>query len=411
MSEKTKKMDRRTFLKKTGLGSASSLLALSAGLTGSASAALTAQSPVIKEVEMPTRVLGKTGVPVSVLSLGGMIDFTTDSILLRMALKMGVNYWDTAHSYANGQSEIGIGNYFEKNPGDRKKIFLTTKSSGKNDPEGMTERLEISLSRLKTDYIDLYLMHGLKDPDTLTPEISAWADGKKKEGKIRFFGFSTHGNMARMLLHASGQGFIDAIMATYNTDVMEDDDMKAAVDACAKAGIGLVAMKTQGARFKLLGSSAAASATESFMNAGYTLEQAKLKAVWQDQRIAAICSQMKNMAMLRDNAAAASDGKKLTGRDLNRLQQLAQSSCHLYCRGCMQCEIVMGGQTRIPDVLRQMMYYNAYGEPGVARQQFHEIPEYIRKNIALIDFAPAERVCPNQIEIGKIMKEAAVLLA
>jgi uncharacterized protein len=411
MATKNSKMDRRTFLKKTGLSSASSLLALSAGLAGSASAALTAQGPDKKNTEMPTRVLGKTGVPVSVLSLGGMIDFTTDSILLRMALKMGVTYWDTAHSYSNGNSEIGIGNYFEKYPEDRKKIFLATKSSGKNDPEGMTERLELSLSRLKTGFIDLYLMHGIKDPDALTPEIKAWVDRKKKEGKIRFFGFSTHGNMDKMLLHASRLDFIDAIMTTYNTDVMEEDGMKTAVDACRNAGIGLVAMKTQGARFKLFASSQSASVTESFMKAGYTLEQAKLKAVWQDQRFAAACSQMKNIAMLRDNAAAATDGKKLTGLDLERLRNLAQNSCHLYCQGCMQCEIAMGGQTRIPDILRQMMYYNAYGEPRTARQEFNEIPKHIRENIAVIDYGPAERVCPNKIEIGRIMKEAAGLLA
>jgi len=410
MASEKKRMNRRTFLQTTGLSTVSSVLALSAGLTGSALAGEAAKADASSKNEMPTRILGKTGAPVSILSLGG-IDFTTNQILLRMALKMGVTHWDTAHNYNNGNSEIGIGKYFEKTPEDRKRVFLVTKASGKSDPEGMTQRLNLSFERMKTDYIDLYFMHHVKNPKYLTREIKEWADQKKKEGKIKFFGFSTHSNMAKMLMHASKLGWIDAIMTTYNYHVMIKDDMKAAVDACARADIGLIAMKTQGSPLKLINSSKELVVTESFMDKGYTIEQAKLKTVWQDERIASCCSKMKNITMLKDNVAAAGDRKKLTVSDINQLKWLSKNTCNLYCQGCMRCETVLGSQYRIPDVLRYLMYFNSYGETDEARRLLRQIPESVKKNIAVTDFSIAERVCPHHIEIGKMMREAVNVLA
>lgn len=402
------KIDRRTFLKATGLGGAS--LALSAGIGANAMAEKMTGDDTPEKAGMPTRILGKTGVPVSILSLGG-VDFTSNQLLLRMALKMGVTYWDTAHDYENGKSEIGIGDYFQKYPEDRKKIFLVSKASGKDDPEGMSQRLGLSLERMKTGYIDCYFIHGATKTKQLTPEVKAWAEQQKKSGKIKFFGFSTHANMPQLLTHASTLGWIDVIMSTYNYHVMLDDDMKAAVAACAKANIGLVAMKTQGAPLKMIDSSKELAITESFINQGFTVEQAKLKTVWQDERISACCSKMKNITMLKDNVAAAGDAKKITGGNMRRLNLLSQNTCRLYCRACMKCEIAMGGETRIPDILRYMMYFNSYQETENARNLFKTLPDHIRKDLAMNDYTPAERACPNRIEIGKLMREASVLFA
>ena len=152
------------------------------------------------------------------------------------------------------------------------------------------------------------------------------------------------------------------------------------------------------------------SVTESFINQGFTVEQAKLKTVWQDERIAACCSKMKNITMLKDNVAAARDMKKLAGSNIRQLFQLSQSTCGLYCHACMKCESTMGYQTRIPDVLRYMMYFNSYGETDNARDLFKALPDQLKKSIAANDYSPAERACPNHIEIGKLMREAAVLL-
>jgi len=75
---------------------------------------------------------------------------------------MGVTCWDTSHDYIGGKSEKGIGKYFSKFSEDRKKIFLITKS-GASQPGGLTQHLHKSLERMKTDYIDLFLIQAVSD--------------------------------------------------------------------------------------------------------------------------------------------------------------------------------------------------------------------------------------------------------
>ena len=146
---------------------------------------------------------------------------------------------------------------------------------------------------MNTSYVDMYFIHYVSDAkDELTDDVKAWAEKAKAEGKIRFFGFSAHKNMANSMLAAAKLGWIDGIMMSYNYRLMLKDEMKKAVDACVKAGIGLTAMKTQAAFsanfYASIGSETddALKMTERFLQKGYTAEQAKLKAVWENPHIA-----------------------------------------------------------------------------------------------------------------------------
>ena len=397
----TKRINRRTFLKAAGLGSASSIMAFSGGIA--------ANPP---EKGMPTRIFGKTGVKVPILTLGGGLDFTQNWILLKIALDRGVSYWDTANNYVNGNSEIGIGQYFERFPEDRKKVFLCTKVSGSTDPAVMTKQLHLSLERLQTDMIDLYFIHGMKKPDLLTPDIRAWAEKAKSEMKIRFFGFSTHSNMAPMLLRAATLGWIDGIMTSYNYHLMLEDDMKRGIEACHKADIGLTAMKTQGEFFKLFSTGRQLSLARTFMNKGYTIEQAKLKTVWSDERIASCCSKMKNVTTLNANVAAAVGDTDLSRGDLHRMERYANASRQSYCTGCSDtCETAMDQECHIADVLRYMMYQESYGETDEAKRLFAQLPEGERSAMVSRDYSVAEQRCPHNIEIGKMMRKAASMLS
>jgi aryl-alcohol dehydrogenase-like predicted oxidoreductase len=106
---------------------------------------------------IPTRPFGQSGVNVSILSLGGVLG-TSDLLVFRQAMKMGVTYWDTADSYGRGKNEKAIGKYFAKFPDDRKKVFLVTKSAT-SDPKKLSEKLDISLHRMNTSCVDLYFIH------------------------------------------------------------------------------------------------------------------------------------------------------------------------------------------------------------------------------------------------------------
>ena len=125
MSRKSKDtgVTRRDFVKTVGLAG---IAVAGAGVSG-ALAAPEQPAAAAPAATMPKRKLGKTGVEVSILNLGGMFDTINNQLLLKQALKWGVTYWDTAESYGNGLSEEGMGRFFARNPEARKEIFLVTK--------------------------------------------------------------------------------------------------------------------------------------------------------------------------------------------------------------------------------------------------------------------------------------------
>ena len=408
MTEKENENPRRTFLKAAGAVGAASIIA---SLAPFVNASDKSSSKKIAPMTVPTRPFGKTGVNVSVLSLGGVLGMS-DLIVFRQAMKMGITYWDTADSYGRGKNEKAIGKYFAKFPNDRKKVFLVTKAAT-SDPKKLTEKLNASLHRMNTSYVDMYFIHYVKDvKDELTSDVKAWAEKAKAAGKIRLFGFSAHKNMENSMLAAATLGWIDGIMMSYNYRLMVKDEMKRAVDACIKAGIGLTAMKTQAAFlayfYATIGSKTdnALSMTESFLKKGYTEEQAKLKVVWENPNIASICSAMPNMTILQANAAAALNKNKLSLLDKQLFEQYAQRTASGYCAGCANiCESAVDFRVPISDVLRCSMYYNSYRDRDKALALFNALPAEKKSSILITDYSKAEQFCPQKIQIGKVLKK------
>ena len=408
MSEIEIKTSRRSFIKSVGAIGAGSLLASLAPMVDAADKNSSKKADL---QTLPTRLFGKTGVNVSILSLGGVLGMS-DLIVFRQAIKMGVTYWDTADSYGRGKNEKAIGKYFIKFPKDREKVFLVTKAAT-SDPKKLTEKLTTSLQRMNTSYVDMYFIHYVKDvKDELTNDVKAWAEKAKAEGKVRFFGFSAHKNMENSMLAAAKLGWIDGIMMSYNYRLMVKDEMKRAVDACVKAGIGLTAMKTQATFlsnfYSSIGSETdeALNMTENFLKKGYTEEQAKLKVVWQNPNIASICSAMPNMTILQSNVAAALNKKTLSLRDKQIFDQYAQKTASGYCAGCADiCESAVGNRIPISDVLRCSMYYNGYGDRDKALALFNALPTAQKANIFRTDYSQAEKNCPQNILIGRVLKE------
>jgi len=392
---------RREFLKTTG--------AVGLGLLAASAAP---QSLCAQESgRVPTRPFGKTGVNVSILSMGGMFDIPNNQIMLRQAVKWGVTYWDTANSYEGGNSELGIGKYFAKYPEDRKGIFLVTKSTAWT-LKGMTEHLHLSLERMRTDYIDLFFVHSIRSISSMDKDMQKWGEKAKAEGLIRFFGFSTHSNMEECLLPAAGLGWIDGIMMAYNYRLMHTDQMRRAVDACAKAGIGLTAMKTQGGGQVLTNDPEELKLAGRFVQSGFTEGQARLKAVWENPQIASICSQMPSMALLSQNAAAAMNKAGLSALDREALSRYAQASSAGYCAGCTRiCESVITGPVPVGRVMRYLMYGRSYGNRDFARSRFRALPVETRAVMDRLDYTAAEARCPQKMPIGRLMREAASELA
>jgi len=409
MNEKQNKIDRRNFLKTVGAaGMASALARVTTAEPNEPNAP--DKKKESKFPQVPKRKLGKTGVEVSCLALGTMFNLVENQIILRRSLQLGVNYWDTANIYANGQSEIGIGKFLEKNPDARKKLFIVSKASRATTVEEVEQRLQTSLERMKTDYIDLYYgVHVMSNPDRLTNELKQWAEKAKKRGVIKFFGFSSHSNMAECLAAAPALGWIDAALVVYNFRVMQDKKLQAAVEACHKAGIGLTAMKTQGKSIETEGDK---KLTDHFLKKGFTEGQAKIKVVLDDKRFSSLAVRMENISLLNMNVAAALDKTKLTQADKEVFKQYADSTCTGYCAGCANiCNSVLPDTPYVSEIMRYLMYYNSYGDRDRARELFAQLPDGVKKKLLSTDYTAAEARCPQHLPIGKYVAQAFTKLA
>ena len=400
-------LDRRDFLKRA--------LATGAGLGALAGGANTARADGDDESatpseKVPRRALGDTGQTVPILLVGCAQAFNAryDRILHR-AYQEGVEYLDTALVYAGGRSHTTIAPFI-KQIGDRKKQWITSKAPHKRnraDVASYKADLNTCLEQLETDYLDMFFMHALNDAKYLEPDYIRMGEELKSSEKIKFFGFSCHdGNVVELLNKAASIGApgIDAIMFKYSFADYGNLELNRAIDACVKAKIGLIAMKVQRSVPN------AQDEVEQFKSKDFTIHQAKLKAVWNDERIAAAVSHMDNVEKLNQNLAAAKSPIKISMRDFDQLQKLGRCNAHLHCNGCSHvCESRIDGETKVADAMRFLMYHESYGETDKARE-LYQLLTPAERALDGVDFAAAAHACPAGIDIPRRLQLARELL-
>ncbi|MFC2172669.1 aldo/keto reductase [Acidobacteriota bacterium] len=218
-------------------------------------------------------MLGNTGLKVSEIGLGA--GGLTDPVLVKYSLDNGINYFDTAETYARGKSESAIGEVAAK---DRKRMIICTKlnMNGETKQKEILKRYEKSLQRLQTSYSDILMIHGGNKDAVDNPEIYAAFDQLKKEKKLRFTGVSHHGpNMTKELWPIVKNRKVDVILLSY--DPAEYADLKDLLKAAEDKGIGLVAMKVF--------SSARKAELKEFKSGLFPFDQAALRWVLKDPYI------------------------------------------------------------------------------------------------------------------------------
>ena len=427
MKETQNRLNRRNFLKTAGAAGLASVLAGCESRKESEPNAVDTNAPTTaKEPEhpqVPKRKLGKTGIEVPCLALGALFNLVENQTILQKCFQWGVNLWDTAPDYAGENSERGIGKFLSKHPDARKKLFLVTKASDAVTVEDVERALQASLKRMNTKYIDIYYImdrmagpdyvgHGLSDPAKLTDDLRQWVKSAKKRKLIRFFGFSTHKNMAKCLAAAARLGWIDVVMTTYSFRIMQDTQLQDAIEACHKAGIGVIAMKTQGRPQEKIETQEDKKLAGHFLQRGFTKGQAKIKAVLQDKRISSACVGMQNVKILAQNVAAVLDKTELTQQDLDVFNKYARATCSGYCAGCAYiCDSALPDTPYVSDIMRYLMYYNSYGNRNRARELFAQIPANVRNKLLRMDYSLAEARCPQCMPIGKLVAEAVSKLS
>ncbi len=194
------------------------------------------------------RTLGRTGFKVSDLSMGcGSI---SDPNVVRYAYDHGINLFDTAEIYGNGDSETKIGEAMQHM--DRSKIFIVTKLGLDDNPDeqNLIERFNKCLERMKTPYADALMSHGIADVNLVTyePFLSA-CEKLKAEGKLKYTGISSHGPrgdepdaMDTVLNKAAEDGRFDIMLLSYG--FVNKDEGERVLKACKAKNVGTTIMKS-----------------------------------------------------------------------------------------------------------------------------------------------------------------------
>ena len=251
-------MERRDFLKTAAAAAAGTAASTASAQSNGMTAPKRPQSP-----EMVYRQLGTTGEMVSAIGLGGFHigkqpDPAESIALIRKAIDGGITFMDNCWDYNDGTSEVRMGNALRD--GYRDKVFLMTKIDGRTKQE-YNKQLDESLSRLRTDTIDLVQFHEVirfEDPDRIFAPGGALeaAVAARQAGKIRYIGFTGHKDPQihlRMLETAQKHNFhFDTVQMPINVmDAHFRSFAKEVMPVAIKQGIGVLAMKTFGDHFIL----------------------------------------------------------------------------------------------------------------------------------------------------------------
>jgi predicted aldo/keto reductase-like oxidoreductase len=358
---------------------------------------------------VPKRAFGNTGVEISKLCLGGGSFTGTDcQALLDEALKYGVNCWEIVSFITRDVYK----KYFKNHPEKRKNIFLTGKIYS-TDPTIMQEQLDKALHDNGTNVIDFLAIHPVDNIVVLTDAVRSWVEKVKKEKKIRFFGFCTHKNMDNCLSGAAELGWIDGIQTVYNYRLQSIKSMEDALQICHEKGIGIIAIKSMGltvlqkAEMQMLPLNEE-KLNDIFTAHGMSFEHAKLKAIWQNPNVTSVCSLMPNSKLLQSNASAAMGETSLDIGINKLLADYSDSTGQYFCRRCGICDTVNTDKIPIFNIMEMLMYYRGYGVKikDMIPKMFEQIPIEIRNKIADSDYSCAEKLCPQKMQIAKLMKEA-----
>ena len=352
------------------------------------------------------RRMGRTEWRVSDIAFGaGRISGEQGVRVLRAALERGVNYVDTAPDYSAEGSERAVG---EALTGRRGEVFLATKFCTPlgNLPTGTSvadykASVEASLTRLRTDYVDLIHIHGVDSVDRLLdPNVHEAFDRLREEGKARFLGFSSHTpRLVEVADAAIGSRRFDVMMLAYHHGIWPE-----IADTIERAGreadMGVVAMKTlKGAKHRGL---------LDFAPHADAYSQAALKwALSNDDLSCAIISFFDPQHV--DEYLYAS-GKRLGADDVAALGRYdvltAGTHCAPHCGACLaSCPAGLP----IHDVLRFRMYFEDYGWEKEGLRQYAKAGAADASVCATCP-APCASSCPLGIDIRERMAGAHELL-
>ncbi|UCC41068.1 MAG: aldo/keto reductase [Candidatus Aminicenantes bacterium] len=360
---------------------------------------------IAQEGTSPIRIqkyndLGKTGIKVPDVSCGAISFFEPN--VLRYAYDLGVTYFDTAEGYMRTKSETFIGEALKD---VRDKVTITTKhgyfSIKKIKKEGIIKRIEASLMRLQSDHIDIAMVHGVSDMAFLeNEELQAAYAQLKKQGKIRFTGFSTH-NAVLTLKQALDNDFAQVILFIYSH--MEGEEIEPLIEQARKKGIGMVAMKIfAGGKHANL---------KTLVSQEVSYPQAAIRWVISNSNVDCCIPTMSSYSHVEEYVEAS--GKPLDRASLEMIAEYQRQTKNQYCRvSCSQCLSSCPNDVAINDVLRYSMYFEDYGMEKDAMGYYADIAANKKPLNCAHCAGYCEKACPYGLKVqDKLIHANEILTA
>ncbi len=367
---------------------------------------------------MEKRKMEKLGIETSLLGFGcmrfptggdGKIDRERAKAMLEKALAAGVNYFDTAWPYHGGESELFVGEALKGHPRDS--FYLATKLPGWEvkslaDVDRIFNR---QLENLQTDYIDFYLMHGMKSGNWREMRklgVVERLEQLKAEGKIRYLGFS---------FHDSYETFEEILSYRYwdfcqiQLNYM-DTEYQAGLKGYAlaeKMGVPLVIMEP------VKGGSLAAFAsdiTEKFHTLDPQASMASFALRWVGSlpNVKVILSGMSSMEQVEDNLKTFSDFKPLSEEEqatIREVVELMNSRIQNGCTGCRYCMPCPAG-VNIPASFGCWNRYHMYQNYNAVKRHWEEDMGEAQQPKNCIKCGKCEQACPQHLHIREDLERA-----
>jgi predicted aldo/keto reductase-like oxidoreductase len=385
-----KQVNRRGFLRTTLLGTAGTIAATGLTYAGSPSAAEEKSND-----KLITRRLGKTDMVVPIVSMGVMR--ADNPGLVKAALGKGMKLLDTANSYQGGRNEEMLGKLLRDYPRDAYYIETKVKPDSYDKKKGdftdeaavkrsFKKRFDTSMKRLGLEYVDVLFLHAINTrAATLNKAVLEVMQEIKREGRTRYLGVSTHSHEPEVIRAAIDSGVYDVVLVAYNYRQNHKDEIAKAFEEAAKAGLGIIAMKTMAGGKQPKEGPAVSAGTA-------------LKWALRNEHVATAIPGFTTFDQLDEDMAVARD-LSLSKEEEQLLAQAMEEET-LYCDGCTQCLDQCAHNLPIPDLMRAYMYTYGYRETRKAKSLLDELqvtPEVCAScNTCLVSctkgFAVAEKI-------------------
>lgn len=346
-----------------------------------------------------------------------VIDEKAAAEIIDYAYKNGVNYFDTAWGYHNGNSEKVAGKCLSAYP--RESFYLASKFPGydnSNMPK-VKEIFEEQLKKCQTPYFDFYLFHNVYEgniDDYLNPKfgILDYLLEQKKNGRIKHLGFSAHGScdVIKRFLDAYGE-YMEFCQLQLNYMDWHFQNAEEKAKMIQDAGIPIWVMEP-------LRGGKLAKATDSVKKELAEMRPDESVPAWAFRFLQAIpgvtvvLSGMSNMEQLKDNIAVWQEDKPLTKSEFDRIVAVSDEETRkggLPCTACHYCTSHCPQNLQIPDLIALYNEHKITGGGFIAPMAVGSMPEEKRPK-SCIGCRACEQVCPQQIKISEMMSEFSEML-